>query len=204
MLVSRPRIMASADDTVEAKANKALAERVTRVRMAVDEALATLAAPLRVASGIERAAGDTLGLGPISHFLAVARTAGSQREVLSALLDLASTCYARAVLFISRSGALVSWEARNIESAAGAGATKVLRLTIPARGEHLVARAVSSGGVVTAGAEGPGFLLSGALGGFVPARSAAVPLLVRGRTVAVLYGDCGTSGASGSESLFAL
>ena len=203
MLVSRPRIMASADDTVEAKANKALAERVTRVRMAVDEALATLAAPLGVTSGFAPAAGDVLDLRPTLTFLAVARTAGSQREVLRALLDLASTCYARVVLFISRSGTLVAWEGRNIETAA-AGARKMLHLTIPARGDHLAARAASSGGVVTAGREGPGLLLTGGLGGIVPARSAAVPLTVRGRTVAVLYGDCGASDATGSESLFAL
>jgi hypothetical protein len=204
MLVSRPGIMSSPDDTVEAKANKALVERVTRVRVAVDEALATLAAPLRVASAFEQAGDDAVDLRPFLRFLTAARTAGSQRDVLSALLDVASTCYARTVLFIARSGALVAWQARNIETAQEAGTRKVLHLTIPARGDHLAARAVSSGAVVAAGSEGPGFLLTGALGGFVPARSAAVPLVVRGRAVAVLYGDCGASSGSGTESLFEL
>ena len=192
--------MANADDTVEAKANKALAERITRVRLAMDEALASLAAPLRVAPATVEATGERVDLRSTLRFLEAARTAGSQREILSALLDVACTCYARTLLFIARSGSLVAWEARNIEVIPGA--RRALQLTVPARGDHLAARAVSSGGIMIAGSEGPGLILSGALGGFVPARSAAVPLVVRGRVVAVLYGDCGTGGATGTESLF--
>jgi hypothetical protein len=63
---------------------------------------------------------------------------------------------------------------------------------------------MAAGTMVTAGIEGPGFLLTEALGGLVPAQSAAVPLVVRGRSVAILYGDCGSDTASNTEPVFAM
>jgi hypothetical protein len=196
--------MASPHDAGEAEANKALAERIAGFRESLDEALSTLAAPFRFSTVSDTEPDGAIDPGPLLRYLTIVRTATSQREVLSALLELASTCYARAVLFISRSDALVAWDARHVQISPGTGAGKGPHLTIPTGGDHLAARAMASGGIATAGPEGPGFVLTEALGGFVPARSAAVPLVVRGRTAALLYGDCGTGRAAGMESLFAV
>jgi len=196
--------MTTMRDTFEAEANKELAERVTRLRKVLDEGLEALASPLRIGPPVEEAHGLETALAPVLRFLEAARSAGSQKEILGALLDASATCYPRTVLFILRSGALVAWDARNMEVARGAGIERVAHLTIPASGDHLPARALASGTLVTAGIAGPGFLLTEALGGFVPARSAAVPLVVRGRSVALLYGDCGSDSTSSSEPVFAM
>ena len=195
--------MTNVRETFEAKANKELADRIARLRKAIDEGLESLAGPLRVGP-LGGGQGTETDLGPVLRFLEVTRAAGSQKEILRALLDVSSTCYPRTVLFILRSGALVAWDARNLDVGRGAGVESVAHLTIPAGGDHLAARALASGALVMAGVEGPGFLLTEALGGLVPARSAAVPLVVRGRSVALLYGDCGSDSASGSEPVFGM
>lgn len=196
--------MTTMRDTFEAEANRELAERVARLRKVVDEGLEALSSPLSVKISAEEPQSAETALTPVQRFLDVACSAGSQKEILGALLDASAACFSRTVLFILRSGALVAWEARNTERAQGAGVEGVAHLTIPASGDHLPARALASGSMVTAGSTGPGFLLTEALGGSVPARSAAVPLVVRGRPVAILYGDCGSRSSSNGEPVFAM
>ena len=171
-------------DPLESAVNRALADRVERARHAISEALASLVAPVR--GGEAGPLADDPGLGSIRHFLDASRAPASQKEILGALVDAAAGVLPRIVLFILRAEALVAWRVRGAE----AGGTHV---TIPARGDHLVARAVASSVTCIAGPEGPGLVLTGSLGGPVPSESVAVPVVVRGRVVALLYGDTGSS-----------
>lgn len=204
MLVSPPVTLTTMHNPFEAKANKELAERVSRLRKVLDAGLEALASPLSFEARPVGATEAGAGLAPVLRFLEVTRSAGSQKEILGALLDVAACCYPRAVLFILRSGALVAWDTRDTRGAGESRVGNVAHMTIPAQGEHLPALALASGTLVSGGAGGPGFLLTELLGGIVPARSAAVPLVVRGRPVAVLYGDSGADGPSESEALFAM
>jgi hypothetical protein len=77
-------------------------------------------------------------------------------------------------------------------------------MTIPARGDHLPARAIAAVATCISGPEGPGFVLTERLGGPTPAHAAAVPILVRGRVVALLYGDAGAERVPPAESTLSI
>lgn len=173
-------------DPLESALNRALADRVERARHTISEALAALAAP--VPPGLAGPLADDRGLQPIRAFLDATRSPSSQKDILGALVDAAAGALPRTVLFILRAETLVAWALRGDE-------TDATHMTLPARGDHLAARAVASGATCLAGAEGPGFVMTESLGGPVPSESVAVPLLVRGRVVALLYGDTGSSRA---------
>jgi len=193
--------MTTTRDSFEAEVNRELVERVARLRRVLEGETEALSSPISIKDLPDEPRGADTALGPLQRFLEVASSAGSQKEILGALLDVSASCFARTVLFILRSGTLVAWDARG---APGAGVDGVGHLTIPASGDHLPARALSSGTTVTAGGTGPGFVLTEALGGLVPVHAAATPLVVRGRAVAILYGDCGPDTASSTEPIFAL
>src|SRR5262245_25154285 len=189
--------MMSPRDTLEAKVNKELAERVGRLRKALENGLLSLGSPLSVEAVEDSHAGESI-LGPLRRFLESTGRAVTQKEVLTALLESATACYPRIILFIPKSGSLVPWAARN----AGDFVTRGYA-AVPANGEHLGARALVTRSLATAGEEGPGPILAAALGGPVPVLSAAVPLMVRGRAAAILYGDTTREDAPGIQSLFA-
>jgi hypothetical protein len=189
------------NEEFEADAAQILTERIARLRKAFDEALVSLAEPIVLPSRSLPAPGqDTFET--LRRLLGAAGRGGGQRDFLHALLDAASSCYPRTVLFILRGPALVRWESRSINGHDGAAAGISGDLAIPSRGDHLLAHAIDAGVLQVAGPDGPGFVITEGLGGLVPSRSAALPLLVRGRAVAVLYGDNAGAGSVVSEAGF--
>jgi hypothetical protein len=170
-------------------ANQRLAEKVERFRSEMEMALRDLAAPN--AGELHRGAGDLAGAVEAIHAILDAGSAG-QREILRAVLESSTRCFTRSLILIARESELVEWEGRGL---GGNGRGAEDRLTLSATGDHLPGRARASGSLQTAGPEGPGIAVVEALGGPVPAASAACPLMVRGRPVAILYGDSADSSA---------
>lgn len=179
-------------------ANHQLAERVERFRSELESALRDLASPIETDThpGSSGLAGAVQAI----HAILDAGSA-DQREVLRSVLDASALCFPRSLILIARDSLLVEWEARGL----GGNGRAHERLSLPAIGDHLLARARTSGALRTAGPEGPGPAVVEALGGSVPAASAASPLLVRGRPVAILYGDsAGAAAPINSADLFAV
>jgi hypothetical protein len=180
-------------------ANRRLAEKVERFRSELESALRDLASPIET----DASAGAT-GFASAVRAIHVILDAGvaDQREVLRSVLDASAHCFSRSLILIARDSLLVEWEARGF----GGNGRAHERLSLPAIGDHLLARARTSGALRTAGPEGPGPAVVEALGGSVPAVSAACPLLVRGRPVAILYGDSPEAAAPAalSADLFAV
>jgi hypothetical protein len=164
--------------------NRRLAERVARFRSEIESALHELAAPLETTPGSEPGIPARV-TGAIHAILDAA--ASGQRDILRAVLDGSTLCFARAFILIGKDSRLIEWEGRGL---AGNGQDAGHRLSLPATGEHLPARARTMASLVVAGPEGPGPDVIQALGDAAPAASsAACPLMVRGRPVAILYGD---------------
>lgn len=187
--------MRSIKDEFEADAARILSERIAAFRRSVDGALSSLAAPVHLAAHASNGGGSDF-LTPLLGLLKASAQGVGQREILISLLAAARACYPRTVLFILRGNALVHWRAD--------GATEDVpgHLTIPSGGDHILARALGSGALQVADADGPGFVVSEALGGHLPGHAAAIPLEIRGRTVAVLYGDDAGGGTAVSETGF--
>jgi hypothetical protein len=184
--------MRSIKDEFEADAARILSERIAAFRRSVDGALSTLSAPIHLPAPASDGGGADF-LRPLLGLLKTTAQGGGQREILIGLLGVARACYPRAVLFILRGNALVHW------GADGASTEIPAHLAIPSGGDHILARALESGALQIAASNGPGFVVSEALGGYLPGRSAAVPLQIRGRAVAVLYGDDAGGGSAVSE-----
>jgi hypothetical protein len=185
--------MRSIKDEFEADATRILSERIAAFRRSVDGALTSLETPIHLPAHTTNGGGAEF-LKPLLGLLTTTARGDGQREVLVSMLEAARACYPRAILFILRGQALVHW------SADGSSAEIPGHLAIPSGGDHLLARALESGALQVASATGPGFVVSEALGGHIPGRSAAFPLQIRGRAVAVLYGDDAGGGAPVSEA----
>lgn len=192
--------MATPRDTPEVEINRTLAERAERARQILADVLAGMAAPLPLRDAGVGSSAEEAGLQSLHAFLETASAPASQKEILTALLDAAARLAPRCILFILRADTANAWAMRIGHAEDEAVGPDASHLTLPARGDHLVARAVAAGSTCVAGPEGPGFLMTERLGGPIPAQSAAVPIRVRGRVVALLYGDTGASRRSLSEA----
>jgi hypothetical protein len=105
-------------------------------------------------------------------------------------------------IFILRNNTLVGWAGKGISTSRPEEQGLPAHITLPAHGDHLLARALESLSFQVSGPNGPGFVLTEALGGVVPGRAGAVPIVVRGRPVVVLYGDTATSSMQPAEVAF--
>ena len=184
----------------DAEADRILEERIARFRKSLEEALRPLGLPLDLPQDRSQEPQE----GPLEGARAILDTVargGRQREILLALLQAASTCYRRTAIFIVRGDTLVFWSGRGFEDEETGGATPS-HVTLPARGDHLLARALASRSLQHAPSEGPGFALAEALGGKEPQQACALPLLVRGQPLAILYGDTAGSTAPPSAVAF--
>src|SRR5436309_998331 len=189
-------------DRVEDEANRVLRERVEHLRLALEDALSAASKPLRfpLTPGEWGAAGGTAQLHVIRDAVDSIARHESQREILSALIDAAAAIYPRTALFIVKGGSLAGWAGLGFLGEGGFKSDNVAELSLDASGPHIVARALTGRAAVSATAQGPGDEVRAALGGALPAESCAVPVLVRGRPAAVLYGDTG-SGVEGGDPL---
>ncbi|HXH28361.1 MAG TPA: hypothetical protein VNL37_04910 [Candidatus Polarisedimenticolia bacterium] len=189
-------------DRVETEANRLLRERVARLRRLLDDALGSLAVPLELPLspgewGAAEGSADLQGLRDAIE--AMLRGAG-QRDILTSLLDAAAAFYARTALFILKGKTLHGWGGLGFLGDNGFRSEHLARVTLSAGGSHLLAQALQRRSMTRCGPEGPGSELMAALGGVRVAEAVSMPILVRGRPVALLYADTGGERVGGQSA----
>ena len=113
----------------------------------------------------------------------------SQSDALSALVDRAASFAPRVAFFVVRGDRATGWRARGLEGTVGDDAVREISLPLTADtllGDAARTRRSWSG---APGSHAEDNQLYSHLGGEPPQRIVAVPLVVRGKTVAVLYAD---------------
>src|SRR5688500_3899709 len=118
----------------------------------------------------------------------------SQSEILTSLVDHASNFAPRGVFFIVKNDHFVGWRAFGDEAAAGDASVRAIQF--PLTSDTVLADAVSALATTAAGvaAHAENSLFLEALDLRSEERMYAIPLVARGRGVAVLYADYGTDG----------
>lgn len=188
---------------------RAIDEQLTRLQTEFSEALARLressateslgttpvaaaiAAHLQTARE-QRLSGATSGIS--DHLADIKRAAAeiekqqSQADVLSSLLKSATQFADRAALFVIKSEQAIGW--RECEASDTTNFESIRGVTLPLTAETVVTRAVRSRSAEagTPGSNSEDSSLIDQLGG-EPQNAVAVPLVVRGKVVAVLYAD---------------
>jgi len=113
----------------------------------------------------------------------------SQAEILGTLVNRAAAYAPRVIFFLIKNDQAVGWRARGLEGSIGDDAVRSITLSLaadtPVKGVY-ESRATAS---VLPGAYTEDHLLLDKLGSEPPPRLVAVPLVVRDKTVAVLYAD---------------
>lgn len=122
----------------------------------------------------------------------------TQAEVLTALVNRAASFAPRVLFFVVKGGRLVGWRARGLEGTVGDASVREIALT-PEPGTSL--GEVVESGKTWSGQPDESFTdkrFFAHLGGERPQWAVAVPMIARGKTVAVLYAD---SAALGPEAV---
>jgi len=116
----------------------------------------------------------------------------TQSDVLSSLLKSSTQFAERVALFVIRNDQAIGW--RECEASDASNVESIRGVALPLTADTIVTRAVRSHSVeaASAGSNGP---LSDELGGEAQI-AVAVPLVVRGKVVAVLYADSPSSDSS--------
>jgi len=114
---------------------------------------------------------------------------GSQADVLKTLVNRAASFAPRVAFFAIKGEQAVGWRARGFEGTVGDHA--IQKISVPVSNDSIIgdvarSRATWSGGPHSHSED---HLILNRLGDEAPQRIVAVPLAVRGRTVAVLYAD---------------
>jgi hypothetical protein len=113
----------------------------------------------------------------------------SQSEILGTLVNSAASFAPRVAFFVIKNEQVAGWRARGLEGTVGDDAIRTISLPLSADtllGDVARSRATWSG---TPGQNAEDHLLTSKLGSEPPQRMVAVPLIVRGKAVAVLYAD---------------
>lgn len=118
----------------------------------------------------------------------------SQGDILNALVNYAASFAARAVFFIVRQDHAQGWRGRGLAGTVGDEAARRISLSLADEHAVSVASRTQAASAGTPDDQPQNYLLINALGGDAPAHIAALPLVVRGKTVAVLYADSGITG----------
>lgn len=154
--------------------------------------------------GIEHAASES-SRAKASSDMAIVKSAiseineqKSQAEILKALVNRASSFAPRVAFFVVKGDQATGWRGRGFEGTVGDQAIQQISLSLSA--DTVVGSAAKA---LTTWSGGPGshaedHLLINRLGEEPPQRIIAIPLVVRGRAVAVLYAD---SAGLDSESI---
>ncbi len=116
-------------------------------------------------------------------------TQRSQTEVLKTLVNRASSFAPRVAFFVVKGEQGRGWRARGFQGTVGDEA--IQQITIPLNADTVIGEAVSSRNTWsgTPGTHSEDKLFLEGFGEQAPQRLVSVPLVVRGRTVAVLYAD---------------
>lgn len=186
-------------DKVEAEAARVLRERALRLRQTIERALEALGEPV----GFPLAPGDWgtgEGHGQLQALRDAAETIArhqNQRDILTALVDGGAAFWPRVILFVCRESRIQGWAGLGFLGDGGFTSQSVARVSLPATGTHLLARALGARSIQQAGPEGPGEAVVQALGGVRTSTACAAPILARDRPVGILYGDTGSAGGVG-------
>lgn len=145
--------------------------------------------------GIEDAAAESART-KASSDMAILKTAiddldnqRSQADILNTLVNSAASYAPRILFFVIKNEQAVGWRGRGLEGTIGDNAVREIVLPLSADtalGDVIKSRATWSG---TPGANADDHLLLSKLGAEPPQRMVAVPLIARGKAVAVLYAD---------------
>ena len=180
-----------------------LTERAASASTASEEMDLAITDHIRAAhkQGIEEAAAESSATQAGSS-LAILKAAiydigqqGSQAAILKSLVDHSGSFAPRVAFFIIKNDHLIGWRARGLEGTVGDQAVKDIH--IPLLSETVLGEAANSQATWSgqAGGHGGDHRLLGALGENPPGHSVAIPLVARGRSVAVLYADSADLGA---------
>jgi len=177
-----------------AEFSKELESRLNSVREELSgklaEARAALAEHLEAAVATSGAAetGPTPGTAPtdlLNASIASVNDAGSQAEILRAMLEGTAPFARRTALFVSRGGALVLWQSRGFSNES---ALKALSLDVS---HGLAARAMQDRTPSAAAASEFSQELVKSNGNPVDGNAWALPLIVRDKVAAIVYADAG-------------
>jgi hypothetical protein len=145
--------------------------------------------------GIEDAAAESART-KASSDIAILKTAiddldnqRSQADILNTLVNSAASFAPRILFFVIKNEQAVGWRGRGLEGTVGDNVVREIVLPLSADtalGDVIKSRATWSG---TPGMNADNHLLIGKLGAEPPQRMVAVPLIARGKAVAVLYAD---------------
>lgn len=113
----------------------------------------------------------------------------TQVDILNALVNRSSSFAPRVAFFVIKNDQAMGWRARGLEGTVGDDAVREISLPLnadSALNEAVRSRATWSG---APGSHAEDHLLLGKLGSEPPQRMAAIPLVIRARSVAILYAD---------------
>jgi hypothetical protein len=191
-------------ERIESESGRLLRERAARIRSQIEGALRELSDPLEfeLAPGEWGAAEGEGQIQALREAVDALARHESQREILTALMDAAAAFYPRAAVFVVKEGTLSGWAGLGFLGEGGFVSETVPRVSLPAGEDHLLGRALRSRALQRTGSEGPGERIIAALGRVRPREACAVPVLVRTRPVAVLYGDTGSTADAGRPLSF--
>ena len=115
----------------------------------------------------------------------------SQAEILKVLVNRAAAFAPRVAFFVSKGDESIGWRARGLQGTVGDQVVQQIKFALSA--DTAVGGAARSGETWSGGpgSHGDDHLILNHLGEEPPARIVAVPLVVRSRSVAVLYADSG-------------
>lgn len=196
------RLSAVQDEVVrlQSQVNEAftrLLERSASETQVDTSVAASISEHLRAAqeAGIEKAAAESARAKSASDMALIKAAVDdidnqrSQADILNSLVNRAASFAPRVAFFIIKNEQATGWRARGLEGTIGDDTIRTIALPLSAAtplSNAANSRATWSG---APGANAEDYLLLNKLGGEPPRRIVTVPLVVGGKTVAVLYAD---------------
>jgi hypothetical protein len=113
----------------------------------------------------------------------------SQADILNTLVNRAASFAPRIAFFVVKNDQIIGWRARGLEGTVGDNAVRDIAMPITSEtvlSDVVKTRATWSG---SPGSHADNHMLLSKLGDEPPQRMAAIPLIARGKAVAVLYAD---------------
>ncbi|MCC6825747.1 MAG: hypothetical protein IT172_08400 [Acidobacteria bacterium] len=173
----------------------AFSESVTEhLRLARDEGATITAAAIAEAEALEKEAVPEADFGGIRDAIKDISSKQSQSAILKTLIEHAANYAPRGAFFIVKAEHFVGWKVFGKEASANEEAVR--DISIPITADTILAKAAASLATVegNAGAFADDADILGRLEYGTPDRMYAIPLIARGRTVAVMYADYGHEG----------
>lgn len=182
---------AESDREFDAGFNESVVEHL---RLARDEGARITATAIAEAEAMEKEAAPKAGIKELHEAVNDISGKNSQAEILKTLVQHASAFAPRGAFFIIKNEHFVGW--RTFGSEGDAGEEAVREIFLPVSADSILSEAVRSLATVESSAEtyrDDAAILS-KLDFGSPEKIYAIPLVARGRGVAVLYTDYGTKG----------